>query len=131
MFIRLLKFGFIGTIVQLVFYYILLKSSQIIQTIFQANESREFIDNYDINLSIIILGYLLLFQNILTAIVNRKWMTVASSIFSTLIILIGWGEDISSWPIKTSILIFMSLLILASKFLIDKKLAKYLVENPF
>lgn len=131
MFIRLLKFGFIGTIVQLIFYYILLKSSQIIQTIFQANESREFIDNYDINLSIIILGYLLLFQNILTAIVNRKWMTVGSFIFTTLIILIGWGEDISSWPIKTSIFIFMSLLILSSKFLIDKKLAKYLVENPF
>lgn len=131
MFIRLLKFGFIGTIVQLVFYYVLLKSSQIVQTIFQVNESREFIDNYDINLSLLTLGFLLLFQNVLIAIANRKWMTIGSSIFTVLIILIGWGEDISSWPIKTSIIIFMSLLTLSSKSLIDKKLAKYLVENPF
>ena len=128
MFIRLLKFGFIGTIVQLLLYYLLLISFQFIQTIFRLTESREFIENYDIGMSLITLGYLLLFQNILNAIVNRKWLTITMFIFTTLIILIGWGEDFISWPIKTSIFILINLVALYSKCFIDKKLSEYLKE---
>jgi hypothetical protein len=117
---RILIFGILASVIQIVMYSLLLKLIQLIQLIFI--KDKELISDFNISLSIAILFVIILTQNILTSIINKNWFNWFALGIVIFIYIIGWGENLSSWPISTTIFLLVGFLVLFSKPIIDKKL---------
>jgi hypothetical protein len=128
MFIRILKFGIIGTIIQLILYWIVFRAIQIISSLI-TNGEIDFFSDAGFFYSVGIFGIVLFVQNILAAISNRKSVYHYSAYIASFLIILGWCEDLNSWPIETICYMIISVTIIFGKFSIDKILAKYLVER--
>lgn len=127
MFVRILKFGIIGTVIQLILYWIIFRLIQIVFSAF-INSETEFLSDAGFFYSVGIFGFILLIQNVLTAIFNRKKVYKNSAYFVSGLIILTWCEDLNSWPLETICWMIISVTIVFYKFCIDKILAKYLVE---
>ncbi len=64
---------------------------------------------------------MLLIQNTLTSLVNKKWFTWTALAITLFIYFVGWGEDFASWPFSTIIYLIIGTTILLGKFHIDKR----------
>jgi hypothetical protein len=117
---RILIFGILASVIQVVMYSLLLKLIQLIQLIFI--KDKELISDFNISLSFILLSIIILTQNILTSIINKSWFNWFALGIVIFIYIIGWGKGISSWPIKTTLFFIVGFLVLFSKPIIDKKL---------
>lgn len=122
---RLLMFGLLASVIQVMFYLLILKTMQLVQAITITEEHKEYISNYGITLSVIIFIAIVTLQNISTTLINRKWFTWTALILVTTFYFVGWGEGINSWPIKTILFLIAGIVTLTSKFLIDKILVKW------
>lgn len=128
MFARILKLGIIGTVIQLILYWI---TFRIIQIVFSKiiNPETEFLSDAGFFYSVGIFGFILIVQNVLTAIFNRKKVYRNSAYFASGLIILTWCEDLSSCPFETICWMVISVTIIFCKFSIDKILSKYLVEE--
>jgi hypothetical protein len=125
--IHIFKFGIIATILQLILYWIILRFIQIISSLLTNGES-EFISDWAF-VSIGILGMMLLIQNVVTAISNRKKVNKISAYIVSCLIILAWCEDLSHKPYQTISCMLVSVITVFSKFYIDEILEKYLVEE--
>ena len=128
MFVRILKLGIIGTIIQLILYWFTFRLIQIVFYTILKSET-EFPSDAGFFYSVGIFGFILLVQNVLTAIFNRKKVYKNSAYFASSLIILSWCEDLNSWPIETICWMIISVSIVFCKFYIDKILSKYLVEE--
>ena len=124
--IRIFKFGIIATILQLILYWIILRSIQITSSLLTNGET-EFISDW-VYVSIGIFGIMLFIQNIVSAITNVKKVKMISAYIVSCLIILAWSEDLIHKPYQTITCILVSVVTIFSKFYIDKILAKYLVE---
>jgi len=127
MLIRIFKLGILGTLVQLIIYWIIFLSIQEISTLLTSGRT-QFLSDLAFVYSIGLFGFILLFQNIITAILNRKPVYLISACATSLLIAVAWVEDISSWPYQTICFIGISVFVIFNKFAIDKLLNRYLTE---
>ena len=125
--LSIFKFGIIATILQLILYWIMLRFIQIISSLLTNRES-EFISDWAF-VSIGIFGIMLLIQNIVSAITNRKKAKIISAYIVSCLIILAWSEDLSHKPYQTITCMLISVITIFSKFYIDKILARYLVEE--
>ena len=121
---RILIFGILTSIIQTILYFVCLKFVQLIRNIF-LNELHKLTTNYFILLLLILFVASVFTQNILSAIVNRKWFTWIAFTLSFVFMILGWTEGFSLFTSLTFTSII--LLVLLSKFYIDKILSKYLL----
>lgn len=120
---RILIFGGLISVIQILFYYLLLKLFQFALTFF-ADQNQEFISDYNIDLSAIIFSAVVIIQNLVTTIINKNWFAWTALVLATFFYVIGWGEDIHSWPVSTTVLLIVGVSVLTGKFIIDKQLTK-------
>jgi hypothetical protein len=118
---RLLKFGIIGTILQIFLYWI---TVIIIQQLSTLVSGEELISDYALIFSIGLFGFLLLFQNILVSIFCNEKFSNIMMWFSSVLITLAWIEDIASFPFQTIICIMISIGIIMIKPKIDKTINK-------
>ena len=95
---RIILFGVLASLIQLVFY---VTTTHILWHLIAAfYKFRGDWMNF-IMFSVILFGFLLFVQNILIEIINKKWNVILLFIIILMIYIIGWGEDSVGWPIKT------------------------------
>ena len=123
--IRILKFGFLGSILQLLLYWILYKVIQVIELLFSSDQS---VSEWAFVLSVGVFGMILLVQNITVAIVDKDKFTRIAVYVSSVLIALAWIEDLNSRPYSTICWISISILTILSKRYIDKFLSYYLTE---
>ena len=126
MFIRLLKFGFIGSILQILFYWFFYKLVQTISSLFS---NSNFISDAGLVYSIGLFGFILLAQNIFVSMVNNKKFTRTMIYCTSALIVLAWSEDLDSRPYSTICCMLISIVTILSKTYIDKFLSYYLVEE--
>jgi hypothetical protein len=127
--LRILKFGIIASVIQILLYYLFFKVFQFLQITFSiAENERDTFSDYSIFMSTSLFGFLILTQNSLTSIINKKWFTITAFCIILMLVIIGWGEDIYSWPLQTIIFLLVNISVLISKPFIDKQISKYLKE---
>jgi len=114
---RVIRFGLFTSLIQSVLYFMILKIIQLLETLFFQEDNR-IISNYLIMLFCILFVTAVFIQNILCAIVNRKWFTWFMFILSTIFLLMGYIKRFEIWP-NLYIMITIQIL-LVSKFKIDK-----------
>jgi hypothetical protein len=120
---RILFQFLIGTIVQLILYLGILYLAKVILA-FSTEDRYILMSHYGIQLSAIILTMILLVQNLLTSIINRKWFTWTGILIVLVIYSIGWGEDFNSWPERTTIFLIVGFSVVLVKIRIDSILIK-------
>ena len=126
---RIMIFGILASLLQLVFYsmttFILW---HLIATFY---EFRGDWGNF-IVFSVPLFGSLLFFQNILIEIINKKWNVIFLFLIILIIYFIGWGEDFNGWPTKTIFILITGSITLLLKFAFDlnHKNLKSKIINP-
>ncbi|MBN8697520.1 MAG: hypothetical protein J0L87_13395 [Bacteroidetes bacterium] len=121
---RILTKGLLASGIQVLFYFIALYILWYSTVGFFRPVNRE-ISELAVDISIPLFAIMVTVQNLATSIVNRKWLTVTLFVFTMTIYLIGWGEDINSFPFSATIFIITGILSLSLKFYIDKKIDSY------
>ena len=116
---RIMLFGILASLIQLVFYSIMTLILWHSIDVFY-----KFKDDWKsfIVLSVPLFGVLIFFQNILIEIINKKWNVIFLFLFILIIYLIGWGEDLDSWPTKTVLILTTGTITLVLKFIFDLNL---------
>lgn len=69
---------------------------------------------------------ILFFQNIITAIINKKEITILFSVITASIFIYLFIKGIKEWPYNNSLGIISCIITLLSKFYIDNKIEKLL-----
>jgi len=113
---RIMFFGILASFIQLVFYSVTTLS--LWYSIDLLHNFRGDWKNF-IFFSIPLYGILIFFQNIIIEIINKKWNVILLFTLILIIYFIGWGEDFTSWPIKTSLILITGTITLMIKFLFD------------
>ena len=113
----------LGTIIQLISYLALLYLAKI-TLYFITDDPYILISDYVIQLSTIILAIIISVQNLLTALVNKRWFTWTGVISVLTIYLIGWGEDRGPWPEKTAIFLIVGFIVIIGKIKLDSTLKR-------
>jgi|SRR5688572_8184649 len=117
---RFLIFGLLTSILQWLLYAV---TFFILRLIGNLSGNPDFISLYGLSLSLTLFGIILLLQNSLTSIINKKWFSRTALILALMFYYIGWGEDFNSWPLQTLAFLIVGTVVLISKFYIDKRLA--------
>jgi hypothetical protein len=84
------------------------------------------IDDLAVSTSVLLFAIIVTLQNLMSSIINKKWVTNFLFVFSIIVYLIGWGEDIKSFPYSATIFIIVGLLSLSIKFYLDIRIDTYL-----
>jgi hypothetical protein len=113
---RIMIFGILASLLQLVFYSMTTFILWHLIAVFY--EFRGDWGNF-IVFSVFLFGFLLFFQNILIEIINKKWNVIFLFIFILIIYFIGWGEDFDGWPTKTILDLITGSTTLLLKFVFD------------
>lgn len=113
---RIILFGVLVSLLQLVFYFTTTFILWHLISVFY--EFRGDWENFVV-FSVFLFGFLLFFQNILIEIINKKWNVISLFIFILIIYVIGWGEDYNGWPIKTILVLTTGSTTLLLKFVFD------------
>ena len=93
------------------------------------DKDRAFISDYGLVVGTTLFFVIVTIQNISTTLINKKWFTWTAFILATIFYIIGWGEDYLSWPVTTVLFSFVGITVLASKFVIVKKIIKWQTER--
>jgi len=125
---RILIQFLLGTIIQLILYLGILYLAKVILDL-TTDDKYILMSDYGIQLSTIILTMIISVQNLITALVNKKWFTWIGIIIVLLIYTIGWGEDFNSWPERTIIFIVVGFTIVLGKIQLDATLMKIKKTN--
>ena len=113
---RIILFGVLASLIQLVFYF---TTTFILWNLISAfYKFRGDWMNFVV-FSVFLFGFLLFVQNILIEIINKKWNVILLFIIILIIYIIGWGEDYVGWPIKTILILITGLTTLFLKFVFD------------
>ena len=117
---RILLYGLVVSGLQSVIYLI---SScfvwLIAQIIFEPENAS--ISDYPIIYTLILFWFIVTFQNVIATIFNKKWLTISLFVLTCVIYLIGWGEDLNSFPFQAIVFIISGLLSLTIRFYLDKR----------
>jgi hypothetical protein len=113
---RIMIFGILASLLQLGFYTMTTYVLWHLIAIF--HEFRGDLESF-ILLSVPLFGFLLLFQNILIEIINKKSSIIFLLLFILIIYYIGWGEDIYGWPTKTILILITGAITFSLKFIFD------------
>lgn len=119
MFKRILIFGFIVSIIEVFLYFIILNIFFIIKYLIKDIIIEDSLIDYAMILSLYIFSLLIITRNILIEIINKKSFLVIIYAISLIIYLIGWGEDLNSFPMKATIYLLSGFLVLTFKLLFD------------
>jgi hypothetical protein len=125
MLIRILTKGLMASGLQVLFYFIalyVLWYSTV--SIFRTDNIK--IDDLAVGTSVLLFAIIVTLQNLMSSIINKKWVTNFLFVFSIIVYLIGWGEDIKSFPYSATIFIIVGLLSLSIKFYLDIRIDTYL-----
>jgi hypothetical protein len=125
MLIRILTKGLMASGLQVLFYFIalyVLWYSTV--SIFRPDNIK--IDDLAVSTSVLLFAIIVTLQNLMSSIINKKWVTNFLFVFSIIVYLIGWGEDIKSFPYSVTIFIIVGLLSLSIKFYLDIRIDTYL-----
>lgn len=118
---RFLINGLLTTVVQIVFYVIILYACFTISILIPG--SRSLMDiGYPVIMSVLLLGTMLLIANSISSLINKKVWTLGILTIVAIIYFIAWIEDIDNWPLTTIIFIIVGLTTIYSKFFVDKKM---------
>jgi hypothetical protein len=125
MLIRILTKGLMASGLQVLFYFIalyVLWYSTV--SIFRPDNIK--IDDLAVSTSVLLFAFIVTLQNLMSSIINKKCVTNFLFVFSIIVYLIGWGEDIKSFPYSATIFIIVGLLSLSIKFYLDIRIDTYL-----
>jgi hypothetical protein len=125
MLIRILTKGLMASGLQVLFYFIalyVLWYSTV--SIFRPDNIK--IDDLAVSTSVLLFAIIVTLQNLMSSIINKKWVTNFLFVFSIIVYLIGWGENIKSFPYSATIFIIVGLLSLSIKFYLDIRIDTYL-----
>ena len=106
---RIFILGIVMSLIQTLVYFIFVEVLQFAETKFVAESSRQ-ITNSILPYVILIFFEIVLFQNILSSIVNRKLFTWIMLSLSAIFLLSAFFKPFSLWPSLPFILIIVSLL---------------------
>ncbi len=113
---RIILFGVLASLLQLVFYF---TTTFVLWHLISAfYKFRGDWANFVV-FSVFLFGFLLFVQNILIEIINKKWNVILLFIFILIIYIIGWGEDYDGWPIYTILVLITGSTTLLLKFVFD------------
>lgn len=113
---RIMIFGVLASLLQLVFY---ITTTFILWHLISAfYKFRGDWMNFVV-FSVFLFGFLLFVQNILIEIINKKWNVILLFIIILIIYIVGWGEDYVGWPIETILVLITGLTTLFLKFVFD------------
>ena len=79
------------------------------------------ISDYPIIYTLILFCVIVTFQNLIATIFNKNWLTIALYVLTCVIYLIGWGEDLNSFPFQAIVFIISGLFSLTIRFYLDKR----------
>ena len=120
--IRRILFQFLlGSIIQLIFYVGLLYLAKLVLDL-TINDPRILMDRHGILLSASLGTSIFSVQNLLTAIINRKWFTWTGIVIVLILYSMGWGEDFSAWPERTVIHLLIGFAVILGKTRLDTAL---------
>jgi hypothetical protein len=122
---RILINGLLTTVVQIVFYVIILYLFATFGAlIFDSQGFAKGIENigYSVIMSVLLLGTILLPVNLILSIINKKVWTFGLLTIVAAIYFIAWIEDFSNWPWTTVLFLLVGLTTIYLKFFLDKKL---------
>jgi hypothetical protein len=122
-------FGILTSLLQLGFYTMTTYVLWHLIAVF--HEFRGNLDSF-IERSVPLFCFLLLSQNIIIEIINRKWSLIFLFLFIIIIYYIGWGEDIYGWPTQTILILITGSITFLLKFIFDLnyKNLKLSIVNP-
>jgi len=123
---RIVAKGLLSSFVQIIIYYLAINLVWFIGKIFYKPPTL-YIDTFALVLSLELFGVIIIIQNVISAAVNKKWLTITMFILAIIVYIIGWGEDINSFPFSTVIFLIAGLFALTIKFFIDKQIDKKLI----
>jgi hypothetical protein len=125
MLIRILTKGLMASGLQVLFYFIALYVLWY-STVSLFRPDNIKIDDLAVSTSVLLFAIIVTLQNLMSSIINKKWVTNFLFVFSIIVYLIGWGEDIKSFPYSVTIFIIVGLLSLSIKFYLDIRIDTYL-----
>ena len=113
---RIMIFGVLASLLQLVFY---VTTTFIVWHLISAfYKFRGDWTNFVV-FSVFLFGLLLFVQNILIEIIIKKWNVILLFIITLIIYIIGWGEDYEGWPVYTILVLITGSTTLLLKFVFD------------
>ncbi len=121
---RILTKGLLASGLQVLVYFVALYVFWYLTVAFFRPVNRE-ISDLAVAISIPLFAIIVTVQNLMSSIINRKWFTITLFVLTVIIYLIGWGENINSFPFSAVIFILVGLLSLTLKFYIDKNIDDY------
>jgi hypothetical protein len=119
--LRRMLFLVLGTtVIQVVVYTILLQSGLFIEKL--AYIPKHGVVNWGLTIlySVVLFSEIVFSLNLLTAVINRKWLSYAAIILAITIYVIAWGEDFDTHRYRTSFLILAGIISITIKLSIDK-----------
>lgn len=119
---RILIFGILLTVIQTFLYFLLIKLMQLgeLQIV---NKSEIQLKNSIIPWIVLLFFEVVLIQNILTSIVNRKTFTLTFFVLTLLFLWAGFLKGFSIWPSIPFLLLILGLL--ATKFAFEKYFERF------
>ena len=118
---RMMIFGVLASLLQVVVYLLLIFVLWNIDIVFHNSKESDFITDFAVITSVILFSIIIFVQNLLLEVFNKNIFTCSLFIIVLVIYTIGWGENIFSSPFKTFIFLIAGLTSLTIKFLIDIK----------
>jgi len=122
---RILVNGLLTTLVQIIFYIIVLFLCVTFDSLLFNSKSlsnRVTDIGYPLTISVLFLGTMLLTANLISSLFNKQIMTLGLLTVVATIYFIGWIEDFSHWPWATTLFISVGLVTIYLKLFVDKKL---------
>jgi len=122
---RILVNGLLTTVVQIIFYIIILYLCSIFGAlIFDSQSFAKGVADigYPVIMSVLLLGTMLLIANLISSLINKKVWTLGLLTIVATIYFIGWIEDFSNWPWTTILFLSAGLTTIYLKFFVDKKI---------
>ena len=104
--------------IQLLIYYILIYVTHIVEDLLGPTGHIEgyWWGDYLVLTSMMLFSIMLLTQNITSALINVRYISYALTIIVLLLYVIGWGEDIRYWPVRTTFYLVFGLVVLGLKY---------------
>ena len=123
---RVLKFGILASIIQIVLYMILTGLFQYSQVLFKYRNDLPITDKI-INLVWGLFMICVLIKNLLSTIVNKKWFTYFMLVLTLIVLSKPWLHGFKLFPCLPFILI--NVVILVAKFIIERSLSDKVNSN--
>jgi hypothetical protein len=115
---RILYQAVLGTIIQIALYVVILYFAKYSLDLL-TDDKYILMDHYGILLSTFIFVIILFVQNILVAVIDKKWFRWLTIFIVLIFYIIAWGENFNNWPIRTIIYLISGIVVILIKVYID------------